>query len=109
MSLCFCGRAARGFAWHDFSRTPFDRPPPVQACSMTCLDIATRRKGQMKANIDEQRAITAASPAIGAFLEDLGKSDLAVLTQQEWLAFLTHAYVTVCAEVSKIWENEVPF
>ncbi len=109
MSLCFCGRAARGFAWHDFSRTPFDRPPPVHACSMTCLDIATRRKGQMKANIDEQRAIAATSPAIGAFLENLGKSDLAVLTPQEWLAFLTHAYVTVCAEVSKIWENEVPF
>lgn len=109
MRLCFCGRAARGFAWHDFSRTPFDRPPPIQTCSMKCLNIATRRKGQMKANIDEQRAIAAASPAIGAFLEDLGKSDLAVLTSEEWLAFLTHAYVSVCAEVSKIWENEVPF
>lgn len=60
MRLCFCGRAARGFAWHDFSRTPFDRPPPIQTCSMKCLNIATRRKGQMKANIDEQRAIAAA-------------------------------------------------
>ena len=89
MRLCFCGRAARGFAWHDFSRTPFDRPPPIQACSMKCLDIATRRKGQMKANIDEQRAIAAASPAIGAFLEDLGKSDLAVLTSEEWIALIS--------------------
>ncbi len=58
---------------------------------------------------EEVRAIDAAGAAIGAFLEDLGKSDLAVLTSEEWLAFLSHAYVTVCVEVSKIWENEVPF
>lgn len=29
MRACFCGRAARGFAWHDFKSASFDRLPPV--------------------------------------------------------------------------------
>lgn len=36
----------------------------------------------------EQAAIVAASPSAGEYLESIGKTDLAVLTEAEWLTFL---------------------
>lgn len=109
MRTCFCGRTARGFAWHDFKNATFERLPPVPACSMACLDIVTRKHGKMQINVDERRAVAAASPAIGAWLEQVGKTDLATMSEAEWLGFLGHVYGSICAETRKIWENEVPF
>lgn len=63
----------------------------------------------MQLNIDEKRAIHAASAEIGGWLDRLGKSDLATMSEAEWLGFLGHAYATICNEVRKVWENEVPF
>lgn len=63
----------------------------------------------MQLNVDEMRAVSTASSAIGEWLDALGKTDLAQMTEGEWLGFLTHVYASVCAEVRKIWENEVPF
>lgn len=106
---CFCGRAARGFAWHDFGTSPFDRQPPVHCCSMQCLDIAGHRRGKMDLNVDEKRAVNAASGAVGEYLEQIGKTDLAAMTEAEWLGFIGHAYGAVAGEVRKIWRDEVPF
>ncbi|WP_137179190.1 DUF6511 domain-containing protein [Roseomonas sp. AR75] len=36
----------------------------------------------------EQAAIVAASPMAGEYLESIGKTDLAVLTETEWLTLL---------------------
>jgi hypothetical protein len=36
----------------------------------------------------EQAAIVAASPMAGEYLESIGKTDLAVLTEAEWLTLL---------------------
>lgn len=63
----------------------------------------------MQLNVDEKRAVNTASPVIGDWLDALGKTDLAQMTESEWLSFLTHVYASVCAEVRKVWENEVPF
>ncbi len=63
----------------------------------------------MQLNVDEMRAVSTASSAIGEWLDALGKTDLAQMTEGEWLGFLAHVYASVCAEVRKIWENEVPF
>ncbi len=63
----------------------------------------------MPLNVDEMRAVSTASSAIGEWLDALGKTDLAQMTEGEWLGFLAHVYASVCAEVRKIWENEVPF
>lgn len=63
----------------------------------------------MQLNIDEKRAVNTASPVIGDWLDALGKTDLAQMTEAEWLGFLAHVYAAVCAEVRKVWENEVPF
>lgn len=111
MRQCFCGRSARGFAYHSPERDPFgDRPPPVPCCSMQCLDVAVKWRGKMRQlNVDEKRAVGSASEEVGAYLDRIGKTDLATMTEAEWLGFIAHAYGTVSAEVSKIWENEVPF
>lgn len=108
MSLCFCGRQARGFAWHPFE-PEFHGRQRVQCCSMTCLDIVTARSGDMSLNMDEKRAINAVSPRIGEYLDNLGKTDLATMTEAEWLGFLAHAYECVSDEVRSIWAREVPF
>lgn len=63
----------------------------------------------MQLNVDEKRAVNTASPVIGEWLDALGKTDLAQMTEGEWLSFLAHVYASVCAEVRKVWENEVPF
>lgn len=60
-------------------------------------------------NVDEKRAVSAASEEVGSYLEQIGKTDLATMTEEEWLGFVAHAYGSVSAEVRKIWENEVPF
>lgn len=39
-------------------------------------------------NEHEQAAIEAAGPVAGEYLESIGKTDLAVLTPDEWLTFL---------------------
>lgn len=109
MTVCFCGRAGRGFAWHDMSFSAFTRPPPVHCCSMDCLDIATRRKGDMKPDIDEQQAVRAASERIGGYLEGIGKTDLAAMTEAEWMGFVLHAYTSVCEEVRRLHSEELPF
>lgn len=108
--ICLCGRQPMGFAWHDFSQSPFDRQPPVHCCSTQCLDIAHALGGDMKKiSVDESRAIHAASEAIGQYLEKIGKSDLATMTEAEWIGFLGHAYGSICEEVRAIWSREVPF
>ena len=106
---CFCGRALRGFAWHDFNTSPFDRKPPVRTCSIHCLDIAARRRGNMELNVDEKRAVERASAEVGEYLEHIGKTDLAAMTEAEWLGFIAHTYFNVCLKVRDIWDSEVPF
>jgi archaellum component FlaD/FlaE len=63
----------------------------------------------MDINIEEAKAIEAASPAIGEYLEQIGKTDLAVMTEEEWLGFLAHAYAATCDQVRELWKDAVPF
>lgn len=62
----------------------------------------------MDLNIDEKRAANAASAAVGEYLEAIGKTDLAAMTEAEWVGFISHAYAIVAGEVRKLWQEE-PF
>ena len=106
--ICLCGRAPRGFGWQDFTLPAFQRPPRIECCSMQCLDIAAKREGDMQLNIEERKAVEAASANVGGYLESIGKTDLAEMTEGEWLGFLAHAYTEICAEVRSLW-SEAPF
>ena len=63
----------------------------------------------MDVNIEEGKAIAAASSAIGSYLERIGKTDLATMTEAEWLGFLACAYVETCNQVRALWSDAVPF
>jgi hypothetical protein len=76
---------------------------------MECLDIATKRRGTMELNVDERRAVGEVSAEVGSYLDRLGKTDLATMTEQEWLGFIGHAYACVCAKVHEQWARDVPF
>lgn len=108
---CPCGRSPRGFAWHDLLTSSGMRRPPIYCCSMECLHIAARDKEEPMPPLNalEIGAAAKASPAAGEYLDRIGKSDLAAMTEEEWLGFLAHAYAAVADEVRAVWAEEVPF
>lgn len=59
--------------------------------------------------VDERKAVQQASEATGEYLERLGKTDLAEMTEAEWLGFIGHAYTCVRREIAEIWETDCPF
>jgi hypothetical protein len=55
---------------------------------MRCMNALCRRWGVVDPDEHETAAIAAASPMAGEYLESIGKTDLAVLTESEWLTLL---------------------
>lgn len=108
MKPCFCGRAPSGFAFIDFNPVVQHRRPIQYTCSMACLDILGRNKG-VAPTPHEKQAVEAASEAIGAYLEQLGKTDLAQMTAAEWQGFLEHAFLSVALEIRNIAYQDTPF
>jgi hypothetical protein len=105
MGACFCGRATRGF----YFKHPTDKyVEPVACCSMKCLGIATRRRGQMEINIVEKVAVETVSPKVGEYLEKIGKTNLATMTTEEWHGFIAHTHACVAEHLREVWDD-VPF
>ena len=57
----------------------------------------------------EGYAIMDASPKIGEYLESLGKTDMATMTEEEWLDFLAFAHSAICEAKAIRYGDEVPF
>lgn len=60
-------------------------------------------------NALESGAVAKASGNVGEYLEALGKTDLAQMTEAEWHGFIGHAYASVATEVAAVWAADVPF
>lgn len=58
---------------------------------------------------NEIKAAANASEAVGGYLENIGKSDLATMTQDEWQGFILHTFTCVAAEVQAIAAQDTPF
>jgi hypothetical protein len=94
--LCaVCRREGRGFG--------FDpaliglKSGPLHACSMICLDIIARRRGTMiDPTPNERAAIRHAGEMGGEYLDSLGRTDLARLSEAEWLAFVEAVVTGYC-------------
>jgi DNA polymerase III epsilon subunit-like protein len=94
-----CGlRTARGFGWFD-PRDLASRQHP--ACSMRCMDALCRRWGVVDPDEHETAAIEAASPLAGEYLESIGKTDLASLTEAEWLTLLMVVVIAFQNELAR--------
>jgi Family of unknown function (DUF6511) len=101
--ICFCNREARGFGWFEpqpikrvqaktTKKAPTAKPKPdktFNACSMTCMDIIAAKEGKMdNPTKHEIGAMYDAAEKGGEFLNNLGKTDLATMTQDEWMQFV---------------------
>lgn len=106
MSCVVCGRDARGYGYQRGTAAMRRR-----ACSIMCLDILVVRGGDvLELTHFEKQAIDAASDAAGSYLEEIGKSDLATLTPEEWRHLLSLVFVRSTAEVQRLAdEGAVPF
>jgi Family of unknown function (DUF6511) len=99
-----CRRASMGFA--------FSAPGahPASFCSMRCSEVwmvAHRKKIELTRN--EAAAALAGGKAAGAYLEQLGRTDMAQLSRAEWAEFcerLARAYLEALQHQA---DAQVPF
>ena len=82
--LCWCGRRQRGFGF-----APRRHDPITWACSPECSKMSAKARF-MDHDLDryEELALLAGGQEAGAYLEQIGKTDLALLTPEEWESFL---------------------
>ena len=93
--LCaICRREARGFGFDPRLGRLHGRP--TQACSMRCLDIVFKRRGMIDPTPNERAAIAHGGAMGGEYLESIGKTDLAGLTDTEWLSFVEAVVTGYC-------------
>jgi hypothetical protein len=102
--LCHCRREAHGFY---YQRHLGDRQ--IWCCSMRCLDIAFERQGHM---IDptnhEIAAIQAASQPAGEYIEELGETDMATWSNDQWMGFLETVITAYTDEMGRLSKNGDP-
>lgn len=112
MSCAVCGRDQRGYGYgRPKSIDPFSKGQIWSACSIRCLDIIYVRGGDVfNLTHFEKQGIDAASAAAGEYLEQIGKTDLATMTPEEWNSLLSLIFVKTAAEIQRLSdENAVPF
>jgi Family of unknown function (DUF6511) len=110
-----CRREPRSWGWFD-SRYPIADPRRDRSrrslCSRRCQDIFHRRRGMFDPTEHEVAAMRAASPVAGEYVESLGKTDLAALSEHEWLTLIeviVTAYTdALCALADHDEEAEAP-
>lgn len=106
MNLCPCTRQATGFAY-DPRLAGVSVDPPVGACSLAHVQIIAARKGKVVPLTDtENLAVMNAAPIAGEHLEKLGKTDLALMSYEEWMDFIAATCDAFLAERGKLFEAQ---
>jgi hypothetical protein len=100
-----CGREWRGFGF----KAPGDRFQE-HFCSFRCSEIhMIARAKNLEITRDETAAALAGGRAAGIYLDNLGRSDLSEMTQDEWQAFCTTLFAEACAELARQADASVPY
>ena len=101
-----CHRASTGFAF----RAPGARTAPAFFCSMRCSEIwMVAHRKEIELTRDEAAAALAGGKAAGAYLDQLGRTDLGQLSRVEWAEFcgrLTRGYLEALQRQA---DAQVPF
>jgi hypothetical protein len=101
-----CNRASAGFGFS----APEARTPTVFFCSMRCSEVwMVAHRKRIELNRDEAAAALAGGKAAGAFLDQLGQTDMAQLSRADWAEFcrrLTRGYLE---ELQRQADAQVPF
>jgi len=107
MICAICRRDARGFGFEP--RLIGVPAPAVKLCSRTCQNITTRLTGMINPNLHEQNALEAASAAGGAYVESLGRTDLASWTPEEWATLIDVVITRFQDSLRTAYADDPPF
>lgn len=77
-------------------------------CSKDCARIYMTRNAPMT-SAHERAAIIVGGDAAGGYLDRLGKTDLATMTEEEWREFCKVLFEATCAEMKRVADDEIPF
>ena len=80
---------------------------PAQLCSDECAKVYIMRPEKLDFN--EKAAVAAGGQAAGAYLESIGKTDLATLTEPQWLRFCETLFAETCADLRRQADDCIPF
>lgn len=98
-----CGRAGGGIAF---------TAPDTRAdfCSFQCSEVyMVARAAKIELTRDESTAAIAGGKAAGAYLEKIGKTDLAALTKTEWTVFCETMLGAAYADLQRQAYEAIPF
>jgi hypothetical protein len=94
MNVCrVCRRTARGFAYRD-----------IAACSLAHARILQGTQGMIDPDQYESDALGVAGERGGEYLDSIGKTDLATMTEEEWqalIAVICGGYVERMGEIAQ--------
>ena len=108
-----CGREARGFGYS--SKLARTNGKPGVACSMKHLNKIKEVDGMIDVTNNEVEAALHGGRMGGEYLDELGKTNLAALTKEEWTQFLlcvVGGFTKTIANSrgsSFLAEDEIPF
>jgi hypothetical protein len=94
VTCAVCRREARGFGFDPRLGRVHGRP--AKACSMRCLEIVFKRRGMIDPTPNERDAVAHGGAMGGEYLESIGKTDLAHLSEAEWLTFVEAMVTGYC-------------
>jgi hypothetical protein len=111
-----CGKTARGPVqpgWIDMDLRDKDTGE-LESCVAFCrLECMTTWISKETTVIDpttrELEAVTLAGYAAGDYLDSIGRSDLATLSEPEWMMFLQSIIGTYQEKISGLLDADVPF
>lgn len=98
-----CGRAGCGI----FFKAPEER---ADFCSFKCSEVwMVARAANIELTKDEKAAALAGGKAAGAFLEKIGKTDLAELTKAEWAELCETLVAGAFTDLQQQADKWIPF
>lgn len=106
--LCACCkiRESRGLGWFDV-KLPIGNRVYHWACSPRCQEVIMNRNGQDQPLTEQERAaVDHAGQEAGAYLEALGKTDLAQMEFDEWMEFIQGVCLSFADYVRERAQNE---
>ena len=108
-TICFiCKRRAEGLAYAPTSKSPFRWLCSDPTCHALAKEVYQMPQPQLDAY--ERAAALKAGVDAGAYLDSIGKTDLAFLDEFEWEEFLQLIVVGFSKELRrKLLANEPPF
>lgn len=81
--------------------------PPAHLCSPECARIFMTRPADLDFN--EKAAVAKGGEAAGAYLEQIGITDLARLSETQWETFCQTLFSATCADLQRQADDEIPF